>query len=96
MNICISYDRAISLKFFQVISLISQYFSVIFSGADNFQSKDYLTSAELFEKSMLYIPHDTENRILRAKGYRVLCLCHLGLLQLDRAKEYIDEAEKVL
>ncbi|XP_058739979.1 TPR repeat-containing protein ZIP4-like [Vicia villosa] len=64
-------------------------------GADNFQSKDYLTSAELFEKSMLYIPHDTENRILRAKGYRVLCLCHLGLLQLDRAKEYIDEAEKL-
>lgn len=69
---------------------------MIFSGADNFQSKDYQTSAELFEKSMLYIAHDTENRILRAKGYRVLCLCHLGLLQLDRAKEYIDEAEKVL
>ncbi|CAJ2645671.1 TPR repeat-containing protein ZIP4 [Trifolium pratense] len=64
-------------------------------GADNFQSKDYGTSAELFEKSMLYIPHDTENRILRAKGFRVLCLCHLGLLQLDRAKEYIDEAEKL-
>ncbi|KAK7295235.1 hypothetical protein RJT34_18140 [Clitoria ternatea] len=64
-------------------------------GADNFQFKDYETSAELFEKSMLYIPYDTENRILRAKGYRVLCLCHLGLLQLDRAQEYIDEAEKL-
>ncbi|XP_027351385.1 TPR repeat-containing protein ZIP4 [Abrus precatorius] len=64
-------------------------------GADNFQSKDYETSAELFEKSMLYIPYDTENRILRAKGYRVLCLCHLGLQQLDRAQEYINEAEKL-
>lgn len=64
-------------------------------GADNFQSKDYETSAELFEKSMLYIPNDTENRILRAKGFRVLCLCHLGLLQLDRAQEYINEAEKL-
>jgi len=69
---------------------------VIFSGADNFQSKDYETSAELFEKSMLYIPYDAENRILRAKGFRVLCLCYLGLLQLDRAQEYINEAEKVL
>ncbi|XP_061368567.1 TPR repeat-containing protein ZIP4 [Gastrolobium bilobum] len=64
-------------------------------GADNFQSKDYETSAELFEKSMLYISYDTENRVLRAKGFRVLCLCHLGLLQLDRAQEYINEAEKL-
>lgn len=78
------------------LQMRSQYFSVIFSGADSFQSKDYETSAELFEKSMLYIPYDTENRILRAKGFRVLCLCHLGLLQLDRAQEYINEAEKVL
>lgn len=44
---------------------------------------------------MLYVPHGMENRNLRAKGYRVLCLCYLGLLQLDRAEEYIDEAEKV-
>ncbi|RYR16536.1 hypothetical protein Ahy_B04g073577 [Arachis hypogaea] len=63
--------------------------------ADNFQSKDYETSAELFEKSMLYIPYDTENRILRAKGFRVLCLCYLGLMRLDRAQEYINEAEKL-
>ena len=27
-------------------------------GSDNFKSKDYETSAEMFEKSMLYIPHD--------------------------------------
>ncbi|KAJ7950592.1 TPR repeat-containing protein ZIP4 [Quillaja saponaria] len=63
--------------------------------ADHFQSKDYETSAELFEKSMLYIPYATENRILRAKGFRVLSLCHLALCQLDRAQEYINEAEKI-
>lgn len=44
---------------------------------------------------MLYIPHDIENRVFRAKGFRVLCLCYLGLSQLDRALEYIEEAEKV-
>ena len=33
----------------------------------------------MFEKSMLYIPYDIESKILRAKGFRVLCLCHLGL-----------------
>ncbi|KAI4354097.1 hypothetical protein L6164_002996 [Bauhinia variegata] len=62
---------------------------------DHFKSKDYETSAEIFEKSMLYIPNDTENRMLRAKGFRVLCLCYLGLSQLDRAQEYIDEVEKL-
>ncbi|KAG8388833.1 hypothetical protein BUALT_Bualt02G0166100 [Buddleja alternifolia] len=62
---------------------------------EHFRSKDYLLSAEMFEKSMLYVPHGIENRILRAKGYRVLCLCYLGLLQLDRAEEYINEAEKL-
>ncbi|XVE72648.1 hypothetical protein DITRI_Ditri11bG0054900 [Diplodiscus trichospermus] len=64
-------------------------------GSDNFRLKDYETSAEMFEKSMLYIPHDIENRVLRAKGYRVLCLCYLGLTQLDRAQEYVNEAEKL-
>lgn len=49
----------------------------------------------MFEKSLLYISHDIENRILRAKGFRVLCLCYLGLSQFDRAQEYINEAEKV-
>ncbi|KAL7201219.1 hypothetical protein ACSBR1_033012 [Camellia fascicularis] len=63
--------------------------------AHHFQSKDYETSAEMFEKSMLYVPFNIENRILRAKGFRVLCLCHLGLSQLDRAEEYINEAEKL-
>ncbi|XVF21252.1 hypothetical protein REPUB_Repub12eG0074000 [Reevesia pubescens] len=64
-------------------------------GSDNFRLKDYETSAEMFEKSMLYIPHDIENRVIRAKGYRVLCLCYLGLSQLDRAQEYVNEAEKL-
>ncbi|XP_057964477.1 TPR repeat-containing protein ZIP4 isoform X2 [Malania oleifera] len=62
--------------------------------ADHFRLKDYETSAEMFEKSMLYVPYDIESRIVRAKGFRVLCLCHLGLSQLDRAQEYINEAEK--
>lgn len=65
------------------------------SGAEFFRSKDYEVSAEMFEKSMLYVLHDVENRILRAKSFRVLCLCHLGLSQLDRAEEYINEAQKV-
>ncbi|XP_050204599.1 TPR repeat-containing protein ZIP4 [Mercurialis annua] len=63
--------------------------------SDHFRSKDYRMSAEMFEKSMLYIPYDIENRILRAKGFRVLCLCYLALNQLDRAEEYINEAEKL-
>ncbi|KAK4419741.1 TPR repeat-containing protein ZIP4 [Sesamum alatum] len=62
---------------------------------EHFRSKEYLLSAEMFEKSMLYVPHGMENRSLRAKGYRVLCLCYLGMLQLDRAEEYINEAEKL-
>ncbi|PON65927.1 Meiosis specific protein Spo22/ZIP4/TEX [Trema orientale] len=63
--------------------------------ADHFRSKDYETSAEMFEKSMLYVPYDIENRILRGKGFRVLGLCHLGLSRLDQALEYINESEKL-
>ncbi|CAN8265699.1 unnamed protein product [Cochlearia groenlandica] len=65
------------------------------SASDHFRAKDFETSAEMFEKSMLYIPHDIENTVFRAKGFRVLCLCYLGLSQLDRAHEYIEEAEKL-
>ncbi|GAB2282386.1 hypothetical protein Dimus_016931 [Dionaea muscipula] len=65
------------------------------SAAAYFKAKDYKVSAELFEKSMLYVPCGVETRILRAKGFRVLSLCHLGLSQLDQAQEYIDEAEKL-
>lgn len=67
----------------------------LYSASDHFRSKDYETSAEMFEKSMLYTPSDIENRMLRAKGFRVLCLCYLALSQLDRAQEYINEAEKI-
>ncbi|KAM3326046.1 TPR repeat-containing protein ZIP4 isoform X1 [Capsicum chacoense] len=63
--------------------------------AENFRSKDLLTSADIFEKSMLYVPSDIDSRNLRAKGFRVLCLCYMGLSQLDRAQEYINEAEKL-
>lgn len=66
-----------------------------YSASNLFRSKDYEESAEMFEKSMLYLPFDVENRILRAKSFRVLCLCYLGLSQIDRAQEYITEAEKV-
>ncbi|CAH8363139.1 unnamed protein product [Eruca vesicaria subsp. sativa] len=70
--------------------------SVLWNSASaHFGAKDFETSAEMFEKSMLYIPHDIENRVFRAKGFRVLCLCYLGLSQLDRAHEYIEEAEKL-
>ncbi|KAK1569080.1 hypothetical protein Q3G72_032287 [Acer saccharum] len=70
--------------------------AVLWNCASNhFRSKDYETSAEIFEKSMLYLPCDIENRVLRAKSFRVLCLCYLGLSQLDRAQEYIIEAEKL-
>lgn len=57
--------------------------------------KDHETAAEMFEKSMLYLPRDEENRARRANCYRVLCLCNLGLSRLDQAQEFIDEADKV-
>ncbi|CAI9107256.1 OLC1v1006574C1 [Oldenlandia corymbosa var. corymbosa] len=63
--------------------------------AEHFQSKDFQTSSLLFEKCMLYVPYNIESRVLRAKGFKVLCLCHLGLSQLDQAQEYINEAEKL-
>ncbi|XP_031259061.1 TPR repeat-containing protein ZIP4-like [Pistacia vera] len=70
--------------------------AVLWNCASNhFRVKDYEMSAEMFEKSMLYLPFDLENRNLRAKSFRVLCLCYLGLSQLDRAQEYIIEAEKL-
>ncbi|VFQ69739.1 unnamed protein product [Cuscuta campestris] len=63
--------------------------------AEHFRSKNYQISAEIFEKSMLYVLYDMEGRTIRANGYRVLCLCHLGLSQPDRAEEYINEADKL-
>ncbi|KAK1319658.1 hypothetical protein QJS10_CPB04g01991 [Acorus calamus] len=63
-------------------------------GAEQFSLREYGTSADVFEKSMLYVPCDAEYRTHRAKCFRVLCLCHVALSQLDRAFEYICEAEK--
>ncbi|XP_068665778.1 TPR repeat-containing protein ZIP4 [Aristolochia californica] len=63
--------------------------------ADHFRWKEYDVSAEMFEKSMLYVAQDAGNRFLRAKSFRVLCLCHLALSQVDLAEEYINEAEKL-
>lgn len=66
-----------------------------FSGTEHFRSKDYEISAEMFEKSMLYVPHDEDNRARRSNCFRVLSLCHLALMQLDQAEEFINEADKV-
>ncbi|KAL8106532.1 TPR repeat-containing protein ZIP4 [Apium graveolens] len=92
----VSDDRVVALFAGDVAKERTSMHSLLWNcAADHFRSKDYETSAEMFEKSLLYVPHATENRNLRAKGYRVLCLCHLGLSQLKRAEEYIDEAEKL-
>ncbi|WOK94543.1 TPR repeat-containing protein ZIP4 isoform X2 [Canna indica] len=64
-------------------------------GAELFRSKDYELSSEMFEKSMLYVPRDEEHRSRRSNCFRVLSLCHLGLGQIDRAQEFIEQAEKL-
>ncbi|KAH7658433.1 TPR-like protein [Dioscorea alata] len=43
-------------------------------GADHFRLKDYHTSAEMFEKSMLYVPNDEENMARRSNCFRLLSL----------------------
>jgi hypothetical protein len=68
------------------------------SGSEYFQGKDYETSIKLFEASMLYLldgSNDGNNTMQRAKSLRVLCLCHLALMQFDRAAEVLQQAEKV-
>nr|XP_010909836.1 TPR repeat-containing protein ZIP4 [Elaeis guineensis] len=62
---------------------------------EHFRSKDYDISAEMFEKSMLYVPRDEETRARRSNCFRVLSLCHLALMQLDQAEEFINEADKL-
>ncbi|KAH9535695.1 hypothetical protein CY35_17G066900 [Sphagnum magellanicum] len=67
------------------------------SGSEYFQGKDYETSIKLFEASMLYLldgSNDGNNTMQRAKSLRVLCLCHLALMQFDRAAEVLQQAEK--
>ncbi|KAF8664077.1 hypothetical protein HU200_054987 [Digitaria exilis] len=64
-------------------------------GTEHFHAKNYEISADLIERSMLYVSRDEESRSRRASCFRVLCLCHMALRHLDRAQEFIIEAEKV-
>ncbi|KAJ7563573.1 hypothetical protein O6H91_03G115400 [Diphasiastrum complanatum] len=65
------------------------------SGSDHFQAKKYDTAIKLFEASMLYLPKEGDGSLQRSKSLRVLCLCHIGLQQYDRAAEYVTAAEKL-
>ncbi|KAG2593485.1 hypothetical protein PVAP13_5NG112110 [Panicum virgatum] len=64
-------------------------------GTEHFHAKNYEIGADLIERSMLYVSRDEESRSRRADCFRVLCLCHMALRHLDRAQEFITEAEKV-
>ncbi|TVU36215.1 hypothetical protein EJB05_18139, partial [Eragrostis curvula] len=64
-------------------------------GAEHFEAKNYEIGADLIERSMLYVSRDEESRSRRADCFRVLSLCHMALRHLDRAQEFINEAEKV-
>ncbi|KAJ1286586.1 hypothetical protein BS78_03G364000 [Paspalum vaginatum] len=64
-------------------------------GTEHFHAKNYEIAADLIERSMLYVSRDEESRSRRANCFRVLCLCHMALQHLDRAQEFIIEAEKV-
>lgn len=71
-------------------------FGILNSGTEHFHAKNFEIGADLIERSMLYVSRDEESRSLRAKCFRVLCLCHMTLHHLDRAEEFITEAEKVV
>ncbi|XP_039850314.1 TPR repeat-containing protein ZIP4-like isoform X2 [Panicum virgatum] len=64
-------------------------------GTEHFYAKNYDIGADLIERSMLYVSRDEESRSRRTNCFRVLCLCHMALRHLDRAQEFITEAEKV-
>ncbi|XP_051227500.1 TPR repeat-containing protein ZIP4 [Lolium perenne] len=64
-------------------------------GVEHFHAKNYDTSADFYERSMLYLSREEESRPGRAQCLRVLTLCHLALKQLDRALEFVNEADKV-
>uniref|UniRef100_J3L6M4 Protein ZIP4 homolog n=1 Tax=Oryza brachyantha TaxID=4533 RepID=J3L6M4_ORYBR len=66
------------------------------SGTEHFHAKNYDTSADLIERSMLYVSRDEESRSRRADCFRVLGICHIALQHLDRALEFINEAYKVV
>ncbi|GJP70589.1 hypothetical protein CLOP_g1512 [Closterium sp. NIES-67] len=62
-------------------------------GSEQFSRKNYTMSVKLFETSLLYLEDDRQEQ--RAKALRVICLCHMGLLQYDRASECIQLAEEI-
>uniref|UniRef100_A0A0D9YIH4 TPR repeat-containing protein ZIP4 n=1 Tax=Oryza glumipatula TaxID=40148 RepID=A0A0D9YIH4_9ORYZ len=64
-------------------------------GTEHFRAKNYDTSADLIERSMLYVSRDEESRSRRADCFRVLSICHIALQHLDRALEFVNEAYKV-
>ncbi|XP_078181991.1 tetratricopeptide repeat (TPR)-like superfamily protein [Carex rostrata] len=64
-------------------------------GAEHFRLQNLDISAELFERSMLYLSREEESRSRRANCFRVLTLCYLANSQLDRAREFINEADKL-
>lgn len=78
------------------VYLLELAFGILGSGTVHFHAKNYEISADLIERSMLYVSRDEESRSRRANCFRVLCLCHMALRHLDRAQEFIIEAEKVL
>lgn len=71
-------------------------FGIWDSGTEHFRAKNYDTSADLIERSMLYVSRDEESRSRRADCFRVLSICHIALQHLDRALEFVNEAYKVL
>uniref|UniRef100_A0A0D9V8U7 Protein ZIP4 homolog n=1 Tax=Leersia perrieri TaxID=77586 RepID=A0A0D9V8U7_9ORYZ len=64
-------------------------------GTEHFHAKNYDASADLIERSMLYVSRDEESRSRRADCFRVLGICHIALKHFDRALEFINEAYKV-
>jgi hypothetical protein len=78
------------------VHLLKLAFVIWDSGTEHFHAKNYEIGADLFERSMLYVSRGEESRSRRASCFRVLCICHMALQHLDRAHEFIIEAEKVL
>ncbi|KAJ1703753.1 hypothetical protein LUZ63_003532 [Rhynchospora breviuscula] len=64
-------------------------------GAEHFRIQNFEVSAELFERSMLYVSREEESRSRRANCFRVLTLCYLAISQLNRAQEFVNEADKL-
>ncbi|VAH82903.1 unnamed protein product [Triticum turgidum subsp. durum] len=64
-------------------------------GFEHFNAKNYDICADLFETSMLYLSREEGSRVRRAQCLRVLAVCYLALQRLDRAHEFVDEADKV-